>query len=254
MLRYANESERQKIERVFVAWMNRILDGVYGPVPLDCRALFRAYRSSIRPDDVEGLAEQLGLLPATLDRMLVCYCDALGVFTFPMFNADGVIVGFRTRHPDGAKRAIKGSRQGLFIPTGLTWSGPLLICEGPTDTAAMIGVGFDAIGRPSCSGAVDYVVDVAVKMKAKFGQEVWVVADADGPGVAGAHALADALVGAGVLTRVFSPPRNKDAREWVRGGANYNVIRVIGESRDYWRLAMGAGYAAGEARVRKGRA
>ena len=69
-----------------------------------------------------------------------------------MRNGAGEVVGVRLRKSDGKKLSIKGSKEGLFIPTGLKPCDRLLIGEGPTDTAALLDLGFEAVGRPSCTG------------------------------------------------------------------------------------------------------
>jgi DNA primase len=118
------------------------------------------------------------------------------------------------RGKDGRKWAIKGSKQGLFIPRGLDNRKVMFICEGPTDTAAMLDLGFNAVGRPSCMGATDLICELVAGHGA-----VAIMADRDGPGMDGAERLAHSL--RSIVGRVFvmSPPEGyKDVRAWYCGG------------------------------------
>jgi len=72
-----------------------------------------------------------------------------------MSNDFGKIIGIRRRLPNGRKISLTSSKTGLFIPADLSPEGLLLICEGPTDTAAALDLGFAAIGRPNCNSCVD---------------------------------------------------------------------------------------------------
>ena len=139
-----------------------------------------------------------------------------------MRDATGKIIGIRLRCPiSGCKWAVSGSRQGLFVPIDLidqSLSGRrLLICEGPTDTAALLDLGFIAIGRPSCMGGVDIIRDlVTVNTPA----EVVIITDADAPGQRGADQLAAVLAAYIGDIRIITPPEGiKDARVWRQAGA-----------------------------------
>jgi DNA primase len=119
----------------------------------------------------------------------------------------------------------------LFIPRDLRFDNrQLLICEGPTDTAACLDLGFDAIGRPSCLGAV--------KLTAAFISEQWpldvvIVSDSDIAGRNGASKLAGALAGVSRTVRIIEPPIGvKDIREWKRQGATYDdILNLIQQSK-----------------------
>lgn len=176
-------------------------------------------------DDLDpGLAEVaangLGIKFNTLDRMHMGQ-DGKDRLTFPMFNEASDPIGIRVRDMDGRKWAYSGSRNGLFIPKRLRGEGVLVICEGPTDTAAMLDLGYDAIGRPSCTGALDMTVKFCQR------KDVVIMADADGPGLMGATKLADALWGPKRSVKIVSPPYNKDVREWLKSGATHESVAAL---------------------------
>ena len=59
----------------------------------------------------------------------------------------------------------------------------MLICEGPTDTAALLDMGFaNVVGRPSCTGGIKLLVELVCQRRS---EEVVVVADGDEPGQGG---------------------------------------------------------------------
>jgi DNA primase len=141
-------------------------------------------------------------------------------------------IGIRLRAENGKKWAIRGSRNGLFWPEDLTGSGPLLVCEGPTDTAALLDLGYDAIGRPSCVGTIEAIVEA---VRRPHRRHVIVVADADGPGMDGADCLARSLSEAGYCPKVIWPTQGKDARAWVQAGATRAVLDNVVANARYWR-------------------
>lgn len=174
-------------------------------------------------EDPLTFCNDLGVSPESLRRLSVGYLKSWGAWTFPMRDARGEITGIRLRYPDGRKLSIRGGKEGLFIPSGLGAGGRLLIAEGPSDCAALLDLGFNAIGRPSCSGGVKHIVELVKRLGTA---EVVVVADADGPGQRGAERLATALLPYVPSVRVITPPA-KDAREWVRGGATAAEVNTL---------------------------
>jgi DNA primase len=149
-----------------------------------------------------------------------------------MFDARRKVIGIRLRAEDGQKWAVAGSHNGLFWPDGLAGAGPLLICEGPTDTAALLDLGYDAIGRPCCTGAVEMIIEVVRRLRRR---DVVVVADADAPGIEGANRLARALTEAGRRPKVIRPLWGKDARAWVQAGATRAVVDTAIQNALHWR-------------------
>jgi hypothetical protein len=179
----------------------------------------RQFRSPDGPGSVHPLAVELGVSAASLNRLAVGWDR--GLWMFPMSDSCGRTIGIRCRSSRGSKFAVKGSRQGLFIPSGLGSCARLLVVEGPTDTAAALDLGYDAIGRPSCNGGVDQVRSY---VRAKGCRDVVVIADRDEAGQSGARNLARTLA---LVTRVrvAEPPEGmKDLREWLRAGARRQQV------------------------------
>jgi len=148
-----------------------------------------------------------------------------GVWAFPMRDAERNIIGIRLRAETGAKWAVKGSKSGLFFPELYgRMTDPIVVCEGPTDTAALLHIGYDAIGRPSCLGNEEMVCDVADAER----RDVVIMADRDGPGQRGARKLARELTRAAPSVKIVTPPAGKDAREWVvQYGGTRPVLDVV---------------------------
>jgi hypothetical protein len=134
-------------------------------------------------------------------------------FTFPMKDKKGQVVGIRRRFLSGPKSSVKGSRSGLFIPQGLSGEGPLLICEGPTDTCAGLDLGYDAIGRPNCNSCTD------ITARYVRGRSVTIIGDNDEQGRFGAERLSAVLVLYCPQVRLLYPARQiKDLRQWLSTG------------------------------------
>lgn len=193
-------------------------------------------RQAAKPEALGRLADGLGVTAASLRRLRVGWSKQHGAWTFPMVGADGRVVGIRLRLTNGRKLAVRGGREGLFVPEGLTGDGPLLIAEGPTDTAALLDLGFDVIGRPSCTGGQRLLVDFVQRRQPP---EVVVVADGDGPGKRGAESLAVVLVAYAAAVRVITPPEGvKDAREWKRRGATRQEVQEVIDAAKVCRLSV----------------
>jgi 5S rRNA maturation endonuclease (ribonuclease M5) len=182
------------------------------------RRLNSLMRISIDEQQLDRFAKALGLSVGSLHRLQVGWYRRWKVWSFPMYAPNGRIIGFRLRTPTGKKFSIPGGHEGLFIPRELKFDDEqLFICEGPTDTAACLDFGFNAIGRPSCHGAVNMTVKY---VRQHYPLDVIIVADSDAPGQRGATNLAKALLGVARTIRIITPPDGiKDIREWKRRGA-----------------------------------
>ncbi len=199
-----------------------------------------AYRifgaSTERAAPFRKLAADLGVSIGSLMRLGVGWASKHRAWSFPMSNAVGNVLGIRLRLAGGRKLSVKGGKEGLFIPEGIEPHGLLLVCEGPTDTAALLDLGFCVVGRPSCTGGVKLLVELVRTLKPSG---VAVVADGDAPGQRGAASLAAALVANCPEVRIITPPAGvKDAREWKRSGATAADLQAAIEAAPVRRLSV----------------
>jgi hypothetical protein len=186
--------------------------------------LARRYTAAVDASRLTALAHSLGLSAASLLRLGVGWSVGHGAWTFPMSDSAGRVVGIRLRLPDGRKLSIRGGREGLFIPSDLAPDGPLLISEGPTDCTALLDLGFNAFGRPSCRGGVRLIVEL---LRQRNPTRVVIVADADAPGQAGAADLARRLrLDVPSVRLIWPPDPIKDTRDWVRSGATRESVEA----------------------------
>ena len=227
-------------------WLHRIADAPQQPLPrvhvlppratapreINWAAMLRRFERDTGTADAQHLATALGVSQGNLHRLGISWAAPHRAWAFPMSNALGETIGIRLRAESGRKWAVRGSRNGLFWPEDLTGTGPLLVGEGPTDTAALLDLGYDGLGRPSCAGSIGLVVEAVRRLRHR---DVVVVADADGPGADGAERLARALTEAGHRPKVIQPVKGKDARAWVKAGATRPVVDAVIRNALYWR-------------------
>lgn len=185
------------------------------------------HRTALESGELSRLAADLGVSVESLSRLGAGWASDRRCWSFPMRSPDGDLLGIRLRLTDGRKLAVRGGHEGLFLPSGLTRGGRLLIAEGASDTAALLDLGFVAVGRPSCTGGAKLLVDLARRLAT---DDVVIVADADAPGRRGADDLAGLLALYVPQVRVIQPQAGiKDARAWKQAGATRDdVLAAIG--------------------------
>ena len=218
-------------------WIHRIdgrpLTHSPRPEPVEPPDLGAIYAGFQAVPELAGHARELGVSVESLNRLGTRWARIQQAWAYPMRTPGGKIVGIRLRYPD-KKRSVKGGKEGLFVPDGTVGDlvEQVLVCEGPTDTAAALDMGFYAIGRPSCRGSVDYLKTVCA------GRDVVVVADNDAPktgpdgtvlrpGQDGAEALVRELLPVTHSVKLILPLRGKDLREWKQLGCTGAVLRVV---------------------------
>lgn len=189
----------------------RILPPSRDPSPtIDAASLIGRWRRETCEAQFEALAETLGLPVHPLAVLGASWAREHRAWAFPMHDGQGAIVGIRLRNDAGEKWAVRGSRSGIFAPN-MTPQDTAMVCEGPTDTAAAIAMGFWAVGRPSCSQGYVDVVTTFLRLGVR---RAVIVADNDGPGLRGVHDLAKII---NMPHKIFIPP-TKDLRQlWQIG-------------------------------------
>lgn len=197
----------------------------------DLDVLARSFATAVNPSRLQRFAQAMGLTSESLERLSIGWAgerfcgkcqQRRNAWAFPMTDAAGKVLGIRLRFVEcNHKSAVAGGREGLFIPCGLEGN-RLSVSEGPTDTAAMLDLGFATIGRPSCTGGLLIVLEL-LKARHRAGDtisQLVIVADGDGPGQRGARQLASAARVYCPIVQIITPPAGiKDARAWKRGGA-----------------------------------
>ncbi len=169
-------------------------------------------------DQVNTLARSLGVKRQALRALGACWAWPHEAWGFPMFDGKEDFAGIRLRSDVGEKWALRGSRQGIFLPD-MVVPEETLVVEGPTDTAAAVSMGLHAIGRPSCTGGAR---EIGTFCRRRGIKRVSVLADNDGPGIKGARTLCGQL---GVRARVVVLPA-KDLREWLCRGATRRAVEA----------------------------
>ncbi|HLH27300.1 MAG TPA: hypothetical protein VKW77_00210, partial [Acidimicrobiales bacterium] len=159
-------------------------------------------------------------------------------WTIPERDGRERITGINRRYEDGTKRAMPGTRRGLYVPDG--WRempGPVFVPEGFSDAAALVAVGACAIGRPSVGAGVDELIELLggdARSIVILGENDAKPALRDGepiieggkpvlrhPGYVGAVAACRRLraaLGRDDVAVKMPPDRFKDVRELLSGG------------------------------------
>lgn len=190
------------------------------PININWASMVREWKRQTTEDQVERLAQSLGVTFDSLARLDAAWARNYGAWAFPMRDGRERIIGIRLRKPDGFKFAVNGSRSGLIIPSDVAEGAELWITEGPTDCAAGLALGFPTIGRPSCNSCEDMVFEF---IRHKRIRRAVIVSDNDGPGKAGADKLQTGIPCPSLL---WIPP-TKDLREFVRQGGTAEIVRSL---------------------------
>ena len=184
--------------------------------------LIGQFQRDISTRRLDILSRRLGVTTANLRQLNVGWAWNHQAFAFPMRQPNGSVCGVRLRTLSGRKFCVPGSTTGLFIPRNLQPTDDPLICEGESDTAAMLDLRFAVVGRPGCSNGTALLVEF---VKLNRPTNVTVLADPGEPGQRGAAALASVLAAHAPIVRVISPPPGiSDARDWKLHGATRDDI------------------------------
>ncbi len=190
---------------------------------------------------IEELADQLGVSRRSLDRLSVGWSAGHHAWTFPLFDhTANTVLGINRRFRNGDKRVIAGHKIGLYLPRDLPSDlseETLLVCEGGSDTAAGLDLGFWAVGRFSCNTCLSHLRQLVVQRKPKL---TVICADAGNEIEArGAKALAHALLPYAQELKLIAPPHPlKDIRAWMCAGATSESLKQVIDSAQLQRLRI----------------
>ena len=185
------------------------------PPGINATAMHREWRTNTKAEVLAAFAAELGVSAPALAAVGAAWAAPYAAWAFPMCDGYGNVVGIRLRSERG-KFAVRGSRQGIFLAE-VAAQKTLFVCEGPTDTAAAVDLGFFAVGRPNCyCGGLDIRT---YARRHKCGKAV-VVSDNDKPGLDGARKVGAELR---MPYAIYVPPV-KDLREFCRLGGKRNMI------------------------------
>jgi hypothetical protein len=190
----------------------------------DLAQLATRWQKDVDAGELNRLALALGVSVASLSALEIGWSAEHQAWVFPMLNVHRKVEGIRLRRPNGYKFAVRGSKEGLFFPHRDTRPELfVLICEGPTDAAALLDMGYpNVVGRPSCLGGVKVLIEL---LREWDWPDVVVLADGDDPGRRGADNLASVLRAYVPTVRVILPPAGvKDARDWLRSGGSRDAV------------------------------
>ncbi len=165
---------------------------------------------------IPELANELGVNNDSILSLECCHSKKHKAWAIPMRGGDNKIIGIQLRSDDGTKKCVTGSRGGLFIPQCETQK-IAYICEGASNAAALLTMGFFSIGRFNCNSGGDMLKVALNRLKIN---RVVIVADNDSlksandktfrPGQDGARKLKKEL---GLSSCIFTCPNPvKDVR------------------------------------------
>lgn len=204
-----------------------------GTPPPNFAALISRWRKE-KAGELEPYAATLGVGKQDLDDLHVAYAPEYQAFAFPMYKPDGSISGIRLRNSQ-RKWSVLGSHNGLFIPFAairrVASLNPVLLVEGPTDTAAGLALGFLTIGRPNNLTGGEMIAEVLKELQ--IIKDIIVVYDNDEhidsmgkrirPGPMGAERLIKVLCRP---VHRFIPP-TKDLRSFLTNGGTRELLLSV---------------------------
>lgn len=202
---------------------------VEAPV-VDFSSMLGAWQASTADSQIGQLAESLGVEPSALRSIGACWSASNRAWAFPMKSASGNVVGVRLRNNQGAKWAVKGSRQGLFIPSGVP-SGQFIayLPEGPTSLSAVLSMGLYGIGRPNCLTGGE---QAGIYLRSIGIFKAVIISDNDNlkqlgnaqarPGIEGAIRTKKDT---GLISTIWIPPSPfKDVRDFYKAGGTGSML------------------------------
>jgi hypothetical protein len=201
------------------------------------------YRRNLSDDGRAYLAGLLNVSTGSLERLRVGWCPSQQMTTWPMLNADGIIVGIRLRGPVSKdKSSVKGGLGGLFYDpiamASIEHGERVWITEGASDTAAGLTLGLHTAGVPSASGACDMVESLGHRLRPC---EWVIVGDNDKAGTEGVLKLRTELAIVAPVRVIYPPEGIKDLREWLGLGLSRQAIEREADASEQFKLEWTGG-------------
>jgi phage/plasmid primase-like uncharacterized protein len=196
------------------------------------------YRRNLSDDSRAYLAGLLNVSSGSLERLRVGWCPSQQMETWPMLNADGIIIGIRLRGPVSKdKSSVKGGLGGLFYDpiamASIEHGERVWITEGASDTAAGLTLGLHTAGVPSASGACDMVESLGHRLRPC---EWVIVGDNDKAGTKGVLKLRTELAIVAPVRIIYPPEGIKDLREWLGRGLSRQAIEREADASEQFKL------------------
>lgn len=200
------------------------------PQTINAAKMMREWRAMTSGSQFNAFGLSLGVLPEALVAIGAAWAPFYRAWAFPMRDEHGETIGVRLRNLEGFKWAVRGSRQGIFLPEPSVRVEPIAyLPEGPTDAAALLSLGLYAIGRPTNQAGNEQIVKTLRRLKV---HKAVVVADNDDmkrlgpregrPGIEGAQKLKKELW---LSSLIYVPPSPmKDVRQLVNNGGTRAMI------------------------------
>lgn len=201
--------------------------------------MFNKWKANTKPAQIIEFAGKLSLDAMALHLIGCAYSEEGRFWAFPMRNGQGGIIGIRQRFLNGKKSSVTGSKAGLFFdPLLQATTEEFLICEGVSDCAAAMSVGFNAIGRPSCNGQEDMVNDFVKKYRVR---KAVIISDNDDmkerPGGNHFYPGQDGAIKLQVMMKipsVIAVTPGKDLRGMIENGASKPWVKYLYKDKKWY--------------------
>jgi hypothetical protein len=201
-------------------------------VHIEAEPMMERWRKRTEGSWFAKLADNLGVSASSLMELRAAWAQEHRAWAFPMRDGQGRVVGIRLRTMEGAKFAVRGSKQGIFLPY-LNPESVAYIVEGPTNCAAGLTLGLFTVGRPSCSGGL---YDLKSAFQRLGVDRAVIIADNDEDKEMGGRTFNPGLDGAESLARTLCIPcatimlPTKDIRSFLGAGGTSEYLETIVKS------------------------
>ena len=201
------------------------------------------YRRNLSDDGRAYLAGLLNVSTGSLERLRVGWCPSQQMTTWPMLNADSIIIGIRLRGPvTKEKSSVKGGLGGLFYDpvsmASIEHGARVWITEGASDTAAGLTLGLAAVGVPSAKSGGDLLTSLGHRVRPC---EWVIVGDNDKAGTEGVLKLRTELAIVAPVRVIYPPEGIKDLREWLGLGLSRQAIEREADAAEQFKLEWNGG-------------